>query len=316
MVGFIGFAVAAVILFTAAFFLKNKESKRFIRIGAAGSLVVSLLVGASASFYTQDVGEAKVQVSITGQLVGQTTEPGFHIKAPWVNVRTFDVRNNIISFIGDGSTDNSGGWADGAQITFQDRDGVTGNLDLVVRYSLDGSKVLDIYREYQTQGQFVQRVILNDIRTVARNVPATRGTLQVFNERSQVGAEILSSLEERWEGTGIIVEEVSLQEIRYSADGVARCDDAQAARIAVDRAEAEKEAAVIKAETKVIEAQGVADANGILTESLTPEVLQQRYIDALGWGTVFVVPEGSSPLINVGPGNQSNPTPPPSTPTE
>ena len=49
------------------------------------------------------------------------------------------------------------------------------------------------------------------------------------------------SLRERWAEEGVIVEEVTLQEIRYSSEVTARFDDAQASRIAVDRAEAEIE---------------------------------------------------------------------------
>ena len=44
-----------------------------------------------------------------------------------------------------------------------------------------------------------------------------------------------------------------------------------------------------------------ADANAIMTQSLTPEVLEQRYIDALKSigknGNLVVVPEGSQPIV-------------------
>ena len=47
--------------------------------------------------------------------------------------------------------------------------------------------------------------------------------------------------------------------------------------------------------------QREADANKVLTESLTPEVLQQRYIDTLAEigksGNLVVVPEGSQPIV-------------------
>jgi len=185
---------------------------------------------------------------------------------------------------------------------------VTGNLDVVVRYSVDPTAVLEIYREFQTQEAFVDRVILQGVREEARNAPATRGTLEVYNSRAQVAFEISESLRERWAEEGVIVEEVTLQEIRYSSEVTARFDDAQAARIAVDRAEAEQEAASVVADTLVIEAQGVADAavveaqgrseaNEILSSSLTEEILLQRYIDALNDGTIYVVPEGSTPFI-------------------
>ena len=67
------------------------------------------------------------------------------------------------------------------------------------------------------------------------------------------------------------------------------------------KAEAEQRQALVEAETKRIEAQGIADANAILAQSLTPEVLQQRYIEALGksGNTVYVVPEGSQPLVSI-----------------
>ena len=64
----------------------------------------------------------------------------------------------------------------------------------------------------------------------------------------------------------------------------------------------EQETAKVEAETKKVVAQGEADANAILTQSLTPEVIQQRYIDALKEigqsGNLVVVPEGSTPVVS------------------
>lgn len=302
-------AILAVI-FLGAFVLSFFAPKRneyggnprlIMRIVGAGALALLLVIGGINSTFTQDAGEAKVLKSFTGTLQGQSTTPGLHFKAPWVSAVTFDTRNNIITYVGDGSSgDNSGGSANGAQITFQDKEGVTGNLDIVVRYSVAPDAITDIYSGYQTQENFVARVIQNDVRSVARNIPAKYTTIEVYNSRQQIGAEILTALEERWEGDGIVVEEVSLQEIRYSDDVKARFDEAQAARIAVTKAEADQETARVNADTEVIKQQGVADANAILTASLTPEVLQQRYIDALAQaGAVFVVPDGSQPLVQV-----------------
>ena len=46
-------------------------------------------------------------------------------------------------------------------------------------------------------------------------------------------------------------------------------------------AEANQRTKQVQADTKVIEAQGEAEANRILNESLTPSVLESRRIDAL-----------------------------------
>ena len=285
-----------------------------LAIGFSSAItLVGLVILITSTLYTQDIGESKVQVSWSGQLQGQTTTPGFHTKWPWVSVRTFDVRNNTVAFVGPTEEGKeqpnySGNVTTGPQITFQDLDGVTGNMDITIRYSLAPDSVLAVYSEFQTQENFVIKVISEGVRAEARRAPSTRGTLKVYNDRSGLEADILAGLERRWAGQGIQIEDVAVQEIRYSKDVAQRFDDAQAARIAVDKAKADQEAAKVTAQTKVIEAQGVADAavvsaqgqsdaNDLLTKSLTPEVLQQRYLDAIANGTVFVVPQGSTPLI-------------------
>lgn len=260
---------------------------------------VGLLLG--GCMYTQDVGQTVVQRSITGEIVGATVQPGLHLKAPWVQTLPYDVRNNTITYVGAGTDNNSGGSATGPQVTFQDKEGVSANLDIVVRYSIVPTAAESIYARYGTQESFVAQVITNDVRTVSRNVPAGFGTIELLNDRAAAGEKIREALAERWEDDGIIVEAVNLQEIRYPQAVTDRFAEAQNSRIEVDRAQADQDRARVEAETRVIAAQGEADANRILSESLTPEVLQQRYIEALNTsGTVFVVPEGSQPLVNTG----------------
>jgi membrane protease subunit (stomatin/prohibitin family) len=163
-----------------------------------------------------------------------------------------------------------------------------------------GDAVEDIYGEYRTQESFTSKVITNDVRSVVRNVPGAYSTMDVLTRRAEVEKDIRTALEERWADRGVVVESVALQEIRYSDDVKKRLDEAQAARIAVDKAEADQERVRVEAETELIRQQGIADANAVLTESLTPEVLQQKYIDALREaGAVYVVPEGSQPLVQV-----------------
>ena len=53
-----------------------------------------------------------------------------------------------------------------------------------------------------------------------------------------------------------------------------------------------------EAETKKIKAQGEADANAVLNESLTDNVLKQHYIDALSNADqLVVVPDGADTLV-------------------
>lgn len=302
-------AVIAVAAFIAAARFRSRTDKNATRVIAWVATVGALAGLVLSCVYTQDVGQAIVQRSFTGQIVGSTSNAGLHVKAPWVATLRYDIRNNTVSYIGGGAEgDHSGGSALGPQITFQDKEGVTANLDLVVRYSIHPDAVERIYAEYDTQESFLNRVIANDIRQIARDIPSKFGTLELLNDRASAGALMMDALEEEWEDDGVIVESVNLQEIRYPETVTTRFAEAQNSRIEIDRAEADRERARVEAETKVIAAQGEADANATLSKSLTPEILRQRYIDALNKAsTVYVVPEGTQPLITTGPSAVTTP---------
>ncbi len=272
--------------------------------GVAGLLTLfALLALFGSTFYTQDVGEAKVLKDWTGNIVGEDVTAGADFKAPWVDVVDFDIRNQIAAYVGDGLSDYNGSTPNGPQITVQDREGVTANLDIVVIYSINPDSVTEIYSQYLNQENFRARLIEQDIRSVVRNVPAKYGTLELLNGREKASNDIKDALADRWKSAGVIVESVSLQEIRYSDEVKARFDAAQAARIEVEKAKAELEATQVSAQQKVVQAQAEADANAILNSSLTSNILQQRYLDTLSdlaaAGNLVVVPDGFNGLVNV-----------------
>jgi hypothetical protein len=80
---------------------------------------------------------------------------------------------------------------------------------------------------------------------------------------------------------------------------------AQQAQIEVTKEQAKLDAVKISSQQEVVKAQAAADANDLLTKSLSPEILQNKYLEALKAGTVYVVPEGSTPFIST---NGSTPT--------
>lgn len=239
---------------------------------------------------------------VTGNIVDTDTTSGASFKAPWVHLVTYDIRNQQVVFASSGEGIPKD--ANGPQITVQDKEGVTANIDITVRYSINPDTVKSIYERYQTQENFVSRFIENDIRAGVRTIPAKYGTLELLNNRAKVETEIRNYLEERWAKAGVLVETVSLQEIRYSDDVKKRFDEAQASRIAVDKAKAELEATQVSAQQKIVQAKAESEANKELAKSLTEPVLQQRYLDTLGKlaaeGNVVVVPQGFNGLVNVG----------------
>ena len=284
----------------------NVVISRAARWAAVALFVLAAIFLAFSSFFRQDVGQANVLRDWTGNLVGYETASGLHPKAPWVDTVTFDVRNQRAVFVSEqepGEGDNIGGAPDGPQITVQDAEGVTANIDIAIRYSLDPDSVIAIYSAYGSEDNLKTRLIFNDIRSVVRSVPGRFSTIDMLTDRNAVQQDIFDALTARWKDDGIIVEDVALQEIRYGDQVTGAYAAAQEAQINVQTEEAKLEAAKVSAQQKVVQAQAEADANAILAASLTPAILQQRYLDTLKElaqaGNLVVVPEGFNGLVNV-----------------
>jgi len=297
--------VICVVCLAAAVFLAVAARRYdFSRATALIPVAIAAVVFAFGSFYTQDAGEVIVLRSWTGTLDGYTEEAGFHTKSPLQSVISYDVRNNLINLYRDSEYSYDGGAAQGACVTVNDKGGASADIDLQVVYSLDADSAISLYEDYGTQEKFTSDVILNDVRAVAREVAGQYDTITLLTNRGELTKGLSDALSRRWGEMGLNVEQVSIQDVRYADSIKEKYAEAQAAEVAKSKALNDQETAKVNAETKSIEAQGEADANRILTESLTPEVIQQHYIETLGRigssGNLVVVPEGSNPLVQVG----------------
>lgn len=285
--------------------IKTVKFARSCARGIAGICLIFFFVFAGFScIYTQDTGEVCVIRNLGGSLAGSTSEAGFHFKAPWQDVITYDVRNNLINFYGDTDYKVDGGSYEGKQVSINDKSGASANVDIQVNYSLNPESALNLYSEYGTQESFVEKYISNDVRAVTREVSGKFDTVTMLTDRSQFTKAIQDALTKKWNKIGLTVEQVSVQDVRYPESITDSYSQAQAAEVAKQKAQNEQETAKVQAETKEIEAQGEADANAVLAQSLNDQVLQQHYIDALKdvgkEGNLIVVPNGSTPMINTG----------------
>ena len=272
-----------------------------LKVASAACIFGAALSIGIGCFYTQDAGEVCVLRNFGGSIAGSTQEPGLHAKAPWQDAIKYDTRNNVVSFIADGEEDYFGGSANGPEVTINDRGGASAKIDVQVNYSLDPGYAERLYAEYGTQENFVRSVVAVDSRAVPREVSGRFDTVSVLTNRSEFTQAIQSELSSKWSGMGLVVEQVSVQEVRYPDSIVDAYAQAQRAEVAKAQAENERERAKVEAETRVIEAQGIADANKVLSESLDDMVIAQNYIDALreigANGNLVVVPDGSNPLV-------------------
>ena len=264
-------------------------------------LALSLLLAGSQCIYTQDIGEAIVLRNFGGSLAGYTADAGIHFKAPWQDALDWDIRNRLINFYRDAEYTYDNGSYNGATVTINDSSGTKADCDVQVIYSINPDAVEQLYADYGTQEAYVSSYVSNDVRQTTRDCAGQFTTIQLLTDKEAFAKSIQDTLSERWAESGVVVESVSVQDIRYADSITDAYAAAQSAQVEQTAATNRQETARIEAETKSIEAQGEADANAILTQSLTDEVLQQQYIEALKSaadnGGLIVVPEGSQPIV-------------------
>lgn len=266
-------------------------------------IILGILLIFGSCIYTQSVGEVVVFRNWGGQLAGHDSEAGFGLKAPWQEVTRYDIRNNILSFMGETEEEQfEGGSANGSGIIVNDRGGARAVVDVQVNYSLDPEAAEDLYVNYGTQENFVKSICAVDIRAVPRQVAGQFDTITILTAREEFVNAIWKALEKKWKPYGLIIEQVNVQHVEYPDNINESYTKAQQAEIDKQTAENKKDVAEVEAQTKVVQAQGEADANKILNDSLSDKVIQQHYIDALkdigSHDNIIVVPEGSTPMVS------------------
>jgi regulator of protease activity HflC (stomatin/prohibitin superfamily) len=265
------------------------------------TLALSLVLAGSQCVYTQDIGEAIVLRNFGGSLAGYTADAGIHFKAPWQDALDWDIRNRLINFYRDAEYTYDNGSYSGAAVTINDSSGTKADCDVQVIYSINPDAVEQLYADYGTQEAYVSSYVSNDVRQTTRDCAGQFTTIQLLTDKEAFAKSIQDTLSERWAESGVVVESVSVQDIRYADSITDAYAAAQSAQVEQQAATNKQETARIEGDTKVIEAQKEAEANQTLTQSLTDEVLQQQYIEALKSaadnGSLIVVPEGSQPIV-------------------
>lgn len=157
---------------------------------------------------------------------------------------------------------------------------------------------------YQDVGlNYVQTIILPIFRSAASDVSAQFFAKDMHSgERASIENKIQALMTERLEGRGIIIESVLMKSIKLP-DGLSRAIE--------DKLEAEQRAQQMEfildrerqeAQRKKVEAEGVRDAQMIITEGLNPMIIQFMSIEAFeklaeSDNTKVIITDGKSPFL-------------------
>lgn len=229
-------------------------------------LVIIAIILFSKSFVTIDAGHAGVLWKRFGQGVVTDQPPmgeGFHIVAPWNKVYDYEVRQ---------------------QEVFEKMDVLSSNgLDI----KLDAStwfqpKYESLGKLHQEKSeQYIERILLPAIRSAARSVVGRYTPEQLYSsKRDAIQVEIYEETKKIVDDQYIQLNQVLIRDVTLPPT----IKEAIERKLKQEQESLEYEFRLVtaakEAEKVIIEAQGKADANKILSASLTDKILQDKGIEA------------------------------------
>jgi len=275
--------------------------KKFNRPGiiiAAVIILLLLVIGGFKSIFTVPAGVVGVRFDPFGGGISerQYTE-GLHIKSPWVTIYGYNAKTQVFTMAG--SDESSTDITHGSSVQNVTNEGLYITLDLSVQYKIDPTKAWSIRQNIGEDGDYQQIVVLPQIRSTLRDVVSQHSAAEIYGEgKAIVESEIYADLSAKLAQYNIIVESVLLRNVVLPDQLVESIELKKAAEQEALRMEYVLQTSEYEAQRKVIEAQGIADANGIIANSITEAYLYWYWIEMLksNPSTIYVVPSDGSGL--------------------
>lgn len=251
--------------------------------------VIVLVVILSKSAVTIGSGEAGVLFRTFGEGV-VIDEPalgeGFHIVAPWNKVFIYEVRQQEIL----------------EKMNVLSSNGLDIKLEASVWFQPDYNNLGRLHKEKSEM--YKERILLPAIRSAARSVVGRYTPEQLYSsKRDAIQQEIFQETKKIVEEQYIQLNEVLVRDVTLPPT----IKDAIERKLKQEQESLEYEFRLVtaakEAEKVRIEAQGKADANRILSASLTDKILRDKGIDA----TIQLSESENSKIIVIGSGDSGLP---------
>lgn len=152
-------------------------------------------------------------------------------------------------------------------------------VDVVINWHFDPAV---INRTYQTVGDrksMADNVLAPAVSEVVKAATAQKTAEEIIKERQDLKANIDKTLVDRLSKYGIIINDISLVNVDFSADFNAAIEAKQVAEQQAQQAVFTAQKATQDAQAAINKATGEAEAQRLQQQTLTPELLQKMAIE-------------------------------------
>lgn len=242
----------------------STDESKIVRI-IGGIVVLIILIGLliiALPFSLVGAGERGVVFNNTSGVQDRVLSEGLHFRIPFVErIIQLNVR------VQKDEIETEAGTKD-LQVV---------KMRIVSNYHLDPSKVNVLYQKVGED--YESKVVVPAVQESIKAVTAKFNAEELLTQRPKVKDEIKEHLKGRLTDFNIILDDVSITDIGFSKEFDAAIEQKQVAEQEAKKAFFLAEKTKNEAEARINQARGEAEAQRLLAQSITPEVLRLKELE-------------------------------------
>lgn len=172
--------------------------------------------------------------------------------------------------------------------------------DVALNWHIIPEEANAIFQQIGDEKSVVERIINPAVEEVLKAVMAKYTAEEIITTRGEVKAEVDNALTTRLTNYHIAVDDISLVHVHFSERFSEAVEAKQIAEQEAKRAEFIALKAIKEAEAKVNLAQGEAEVQRLLIDTLTPEILQRQTIEKWNGNLPLIVGKDTPKLLDLG----------------
>lgn len=291
--------------------------KKFLVVGLGCFIGLMILM---VMFLTKiKPGYVGVVYSPNGGIKEQTLKQGWHLVNPFYKITEYTIATEQAYL----SKDSKEGSKDDDSFLVPTSDGKVVNVDLEFSYRFEEDSLTALFTRFRgkTGKEIEETFMRGKIKTWASEVSSNFKVIDIFgNKRVELNSEAYKHIKKEFEIYGIVIESVNFSRIGLDKDTEKAIQDrvnseqelekerieARKAEVIADKERIEankrKDVAIIhanaEAESITIKAEAIAEANKIISQSLTNNLIEYERIKKWN-GQMPQVSGNTTPIVNL-----------------
>ncbi|MFT0172973.1 prohibitin family protein [Paraburkholderia mimosarum] len=232
---------------------------RAVGLAVIGFLAFTLIAG---GFVTVGPGQRGVLMT-WGAVEPGVLDPGLHLKVPFAqSVAKMDVQ-----------VQNSQDAETAASLDLQD---VT--TTVATNWHILPADAEWVYQHIGNESALVVKIIKPAISNSVKAVTAHYNAEDLITHRDQVRGQIEAQITAELKPYRLVVDSVNITDFHFSAQFAQAIEQKQVAQQRAQQAQYELQKARVLADQKIVEAHAQAEAQKLLQQTITPEIIQQQAV--------------------------------------